>query len=54
MKTQQEYSEEIDLLNKQISYEDDPLKKQHLINRLQKKKLEKEINLIRDRIRQLG
>ncbi len=54
MKTQQEYSEEIDLLNKQISYEDDPQKKQNLINRLQKKKLEKEINLIRDRIRQLG
>jgi hypothetical protein len=54
MKTQQEYSEEIDVLNKQISYEDDPQKKQHLINRLQKKKLEKEINLIRDRIRQLG
>ena len=54
MKTKQEYSEEIDLLNKQISYENDPQKKQHLIKRLQKKKLEKEINLIRDRIRQLG
>ena len=54
MKTQLEYSEEIDILNKQISYEDDPQKKQHLINRLQKKKLEKEINLIKDRIRQLG
>jgi len=54
MKTQQEYNEEINVLNKQISYEDDPQKKQHLINRLEKKKLEKEINLIRDRIRKLG
>lgn len=54
MKTQQDYNEEIDLLNKQISYEDDPQKKQHLINRLQKKKLEKEIGLIRDRIKKIG
>ena len=54
MKTQQEFSEEIDLLNKQISYEDNPQKKQHLKNILQKKKLEKEINLIRDKIRKLG
>ena len=54
MKTQQEYIEEIDLLNKQISYEDDPQKKEHLINRLKKKKLEKEINLIRDRINKIN
>lgn len=54
MKTQQEYDEEIDILNKQISYEDNPQKKQHLLNRLQKKKLEKEIDLIRDRIKKIG
>ena len=54
MKTQQEYSEEIDVLNKQISYEDDPEKKQNLVSRLQKKKIENEINLIRDRISKIG
>ena len=54
MKTQQEYSEEISILNQQISYEDDPQKKQHLINRVRKKKLEKEIELIRDRIKKIG
>jgi len=54
MKTQQDYNEEIDLLNKQISYEDDPQKKQTLIKRLEKKKLEKEISIIRDKINKLG
>ncbi len=54
MKTLQEYDEEIYILNKQITYEDDPKKKQHLMNRLQKKKLEKEIDLIRDRIQKIG
>lgn len=54
MKTQQEYNEEINILNQQISYEDDPQKKQQLINRLQKKKLEKEISQIRDRIQKIG
>jgi hypothetical protein len=52
--TQQDYNEEIDLLNKQISYEDDPKKKQTLIKRLERKKLEREISMIRDRINKLG
>jgi hypothetical protein len=54
MKTQQDYNEEIDLLNKQISNEDNLQRKQYLLNRLQKKKLEKEISLIRDKIDKLG
>jgi hypothetical protein len=54
MKTQQDYNEEIEILNKQISFEDDPQKKQTLIKRLEKKKLEREIALIRDKINKLG
>lgn len=54
MKTPQEYNEEIDILTRRISYEDDPNKKKDLSIRLQKKKLEKEISIIRDKINKLG
>lgn len=54
MKTPQEYNEEIDILTRRIAYEDDPNKKKDLSIRLQKKKLEKEISIIRDKINKLG
>ena len=54
MKTPQEYNEEIDILTRQIAYEDDPSKKQKLSIRLSKKKLEKEISIIREKIQKLS
>ena len=54
MKTPQEYNEEIDILTRRVAYEDDPKKKKDLSVRLQKKKLEKEISIIRDKIKKLG
>ena len=50
MKTTQEYNEDIDILTRRISYEGNPNKKTDLSVRLQKKKLEKEISLIRGKI----
>ena len=54
MKTQQEYNEDIDILTRRLSYEDDPNKKKDLSVRLQKKKLEKEISIIRGKIEKLN
>ena len=54
MKTAQEYNEDIDILTRRLSYEDDPNKKKDLSVKLQKKKLEKEISIIRDKINKLG
>ena len=54
MKTPQEYNEDIDILTRRLSYEDDPNKKKDLSTKLQKKKLEKEISIIRGKIDKLG
>ena len=54
MKTEIEYNQEIDILQKEISYEDDSIKKQKLQKKLLRKRLEKEIAQIRKRIEQLG
>lgn len=54
MKTPQEFNQEIDILQKQISYEDDNERKRKLERNLIRKRLEKEIAEIRKRIEQLG
>tara|TARA_Y100000389_G_C17465940_1_gene525527 strand:+ start:4292 stop:4456 length:165 start_codon:yes stop_codon:yes gene_type:complete len=54
MKTPQEYNEEIDILTRKLVYEDHPNKKKDLSKKLQKKKLEREISIIRGKIDKLG
>ena len=49
-----DYTEKIDIITRKLAYEDDNLKKQKLSIQLQKTKLQKEIAIIREKIKRLG
>jgi len=52
--TPQEYTQKIDIITRKLAYEDDNLKKQKLSTQLQKTKLQKEISIIREKIKRLS